>query len=159
MGPVLTVVVEPVASQIPAPGLTVRAYQRRVSHRVQRSFRGGHADHGVSATLPSRPVDSPHMEAPCVSHPAPDAVCALSHRVTVERQLILLFDEDVERAVIWIPGVTELCLQSGTGHVQQEVQTGRFTEIWVSQLRVLPAVNQRPVGRGAAAVPTRVYRL
>ena len=87
---VLGVVAEAVASQVPAPGLAVGAHQRRVAHRVQRRLLRGHAHHGVRAALARRPVDAPGVEAPCVAHAAPDAVCALGHRVAMEGEAVLV---------------------------------------------------------------------
>lgn len=101
----------------------------------------------------------PHVETPRVPDPPPDAVRALSDRVAVKCQFIFLFDEDVERAVVGVPRVTELRLVSGARHVQQEIQPGRFGEIGIPQDRVLPAVSQGPVGRGAPAFPAAVHRL
>ncbi len=112
----------------------------------------------MGATLPRGPVDLPNMKTPCVSDPPPDAVRALSDRVAVKCQFIVLFDKDVERAVIRVPRVTELGLQPSTWHVQQEIQPRRFREIRIPQFRMLSAVSRRPVGRGATAFPAAIYR-
>lgn len=97
------------------------------------------------------------METPCVSYTTPDAVRALSDWVAVKCQFIIVFDKDVERAVVWVPRVAELSLQSSTWHVQQEIQPGRFGEIRIPQFWVLPSVSRGPVGRGATTFPATIY--
>ena len=92
---------------------------------------GGHPHHGVCAVLPLRPGELPHVQAAAVAQPAieikishqifflcskyflpplpaPDAVCALGHWVAVEAQRVVVLHEDVEAAVIGVPGMPHL---------------------------------------------------
>lgn len=107
-GPVLAVVVEAAAAQVPAPRLGVTAHQRRVAHGVQGSTGRGHTNYSVGAALPSWPVDLPGVQAAGVAHLAADAVGALSHGVPVEGEPVVILDEDVERAVLGVPRMPQL---------------------------------------------------
>ena len=46
--------------------------------------------------------------------PAPDAVCALGHWVAVEAQWVVVLHEDVEAAVVRVPGVAHLVIGSSS---------------------------------------------
>lgn len=63
------------------------------------------------------------MQSPCVANTAPDGVRALRNRVPVEHQLVVIFDEDVEGAVIIVPRVLDLDVQARGWHVQQQIQS------------------------------------
>lgn len=99
-----------VASKIPAPGLVVGSYQTLVTDRVERRLLSGHSDDGVRSALPRRPVQLPDVESARETHPTSDAVGTLSNRMPVERQWVVFFDEDVQRAVLAVPRVFQLHL-------------------------------------------------
>ena len=93
--PVLSVVVELAAAQVPAPRLSVAAHQGRVAHWVEGGFARCHPHHGVGSALPHGPADLPDVQSPRVAHASPDGVCALRHRVPVENHPVVVLDEDV----------------------------------------------------------------
>ena len=109
---VLRVVKEFVAPKIPAPGLVVGSYKTLVADRVERRLLRCHTDHGMRSTLPCRPVQLPDVQPARETHPASDAVGTLSYRMPVERQRVVLFDEDVQRPVLTVPRVFQLHLSA-----------------------------------------------
>lgn len=125
-GEILAVVVEFTPAQVPPPRFGVASYQRRVAHRVQGSVTGGHSHHSVRAPLAHGPAYFPHVQSPSVADAAADGVRALCHGVPVKHQLVVIFDEDVEGAVVVVPRVLDLDVQACRGHVQKQVQSGRL---------------------------------
>ncbi|TNN82945.1 hypothetical protein EYF80_006902 [Liparis tanakae] len=111
---------------VPAPGLGVASHQRGVAHRVERGVTRSHPDHGVRAPLAHRPADLPHVQSPRVADAAPDGVGALRHGVPVKHQLVVVLDEDVQRAVVVVPRVLDLDVHAGRWHVQQQIESGRL---------------------------------
>jgi hypothetical protein len=55
--------------------------------------------------------------------------------MSVEGQFVVLFDEDVERAVVLVPTVLQLGLPEGRRHIQQHVQPWRTGEILANTSR------------------------
>ena len=53
-----------------------------------------------------------------------DAVCTLGHWVAVEGKFIIVFHKDIQRSVLAVPGVFDLRVSVGLGHVQQHLQPG-----------------------------------
>ena len=133
---------------------------------MERRFEGGDADDGVGAALARRPVELPDVEAAREADAAADAVGALRHRMPVERQRVVLFDEDVERPVLAVPRVFQLHLPvhdaisrllffslarprdvpGGRRHVEQGLEPRRFGEIVrnvMSRIRRLGSAQRR----------------
>lgn len=144
---ILAVVVQFTSAQVPAPGLSVASYQGCVAHRVKGGVARSHAHHGVRSPLTHGPADLPHMQSSRVANTTPDGVRALRHRVPVKHQLVVVLDEDVERAVVVIPRVLDLDVGAGGRHVQQQVQPSRLAVIQGVQLllqgteRWIPHIN------------------
>ena len=127
---VLGVVEEFVASEIPAPGLVVGSHQTLVADGMEGRLLGGHAHDGVRSALPRRPVQLPDVESARETHPTADAVGALSHRVPVERQRVVLLHEDVQRPVLSVPRVFQLHLSARSpqisSHEHQQSASSRL---------------------------------
>jgi len=126
---VLGVVEEFVASEIPAPGLVVGSHQTLVADGMEGRLLGGHAHDGVRSALPRRPVQLPDVESARETHPTADAVGALSHRVPVERQRVVLLHEDVQRPVLSVPRVFQLHLSGCGRHIEEGFKARGFSEI------------------------------
>lgn len=125
-GEILAVVVEFTPAQVPPPGFGVASNQSRVAHRVQGSVTCGHTHHCVRAPLAHGPAYFPHVQSPGVADAATDGVRALRHGVPVKHQLVVIFDEDVEGAVVVVPRVLDLDVRARGGHVQNQIQSGRL---------------------------------
>ena len=123
------VVVQLVAAEVPAPRLAGAADQRLVADAVERGVARRHADDGVRAALARAPVHLPRVQAARVADAAADAVGALSDRVPVERQLVVVLHEDVQRAVVAVPRVLRLHVQADRRHVEQHVQPARPLQV------------------------------
>ena len=119
------VVVSLAAAQVPAPAVRVAAHQRLVAGGVEGRLLGGHPHHGVGPVLPAGPDHLEHVEAGAVVLPAPDTVGALSHGVTVEAEQVVLLHEDVEAAVVGVPGVLHLLRLVGRRGVQRHLHSDR----------------------------------
>ena len=119
------VVVGLAPAQVPAPAVLIAAHQRLVAGRVKWGLLGGDPHHGVGPVLPAGPDHLEDVEARAVVLPAPDAVGALSHGVTVEAQQVVLLHEDVEAAVVRVPGVPHLLSLVGRRGVQRHLHPDR----------------------------------
>ena len=71
-----------------------------VPNRVEGSVDGANSNHSMGPTLPGWPAQLKHMETSLVANLGPDAVRALGHGVTVEGQLVIILDEDVQGPVL-----------------------------------------------------------
>ena len=49
----------------------------------------------MRSPLPGRPCNFKKVQAPLIAHLGPDTVSGLGHRVPVEGQFIVLFNEDI----------------------------------------------------------------
>jgi len=126
-----------VAPKIPAPGLVVGSYKTLVADRVERRLLRCHTDHGMRSTLPCRPVQLPDVQPARETHPASDAVGTLSYRMPVERQRVVLFDEDVQRPVLTVPRVFQLHLFGRGRHIEEGFEPRGFGEIvWNIMARI-----------------------
>ena len=76
----------------------------------------------MRAALPRGPCDLEEVEAALVADLGADAVGRLRHGVTVEGQLVVRLDVDVEAAVILVPRVLELNVPRHARHIHQHLQ-------------------------------------
>lgn len=77
---------------------------------MQGCLGGGNTDDSMCAALSCAPAHFPRVQALCEADLSADAVGALRDGVSVEGELVVLLDEDVQRAVIRIPAVFQLGL-------------------------------------------------
>ena len=85
--------------------------------------------------FPARPFTDIHL--------GPNAVCALSYRVAVEGQFVIVFYKDVQWSVLAVPGVFDLSVPGRLWHVEQHLQPGAHL--------VLPPGSPRLDGLAPAA--------
>ena len=62
-----------------------------------------------------------------------DAVCTLGHWVAVEGKFVIVFHKDIQRSVLAVPGVFDLRVSVGLGHVQQHLQPGAHLVLSISR--------------------------
>ena len=121
---------------------------------MQRRFQRSHSDHGVCAALPGVPLDFPDVNAGGEALLAPHSVGALRHRMPMERAGIVVFDEDVHRAIFVIPAEVQLFLSGHRGTIEEDLQPDRKVLLdvqrgMIAQIRV---VERRNEGRGVIVV-------
>lgn len=86
---------EDVSSDVPAPRMVVATHEALVTLAVERGGSRADSHDGMGAPLPQFPDDLPHVHAGLVTDLAPDGVCALGDRVSVDREAIIFFDENI----------------------------------------------------------------
>ena len=86
---------EDVSSDVPAPRIGVATHEALVTLAVKRGVFRADPHDGMGAPLPQFPDDLPHVNAGLVTDLAPDGVRALGDRMSVDREAIIFFDENV----------------------------------------------------------------